>query len=54
MNVLDNNYSDNSTNSAESVDNESVIEDNLDDILMNSGDLMLPNEYQNEDNDSII
>ena len=49
--ISDNRYSDSPNNST---DNESGIEDNLDDIIMGAGEVTLPIEYQNEDNDCII
>ena len=49
--ISDNRYSDSPNNST---DNENGIEDNLDDIIMGAGEVTLPIEYQNEDNDCII
>lgn len=43
--VLDSDSCNNSSNSESNINNESVIEDDVYDILMDPGELMIPNEY---------
>ena len=47
-------YSDNSTNSADNVDDNSIVEDNYDKMLMDPVKVTLPNQYQNHDEDDMI
>ena len=47
-------YSDNSTNSVDYVDNNSIVQENYDDMLMGHGKVTLPNKHQNQNEDDII
>ena len=47
-------YSDNSTNNADNDDNDSIVQENYDDMLMDPGEVTLPNQYQNQDEDDIM
>ena len=44
-------YSDKSTNNADNDDNNSIVQENYDDMVMDPGEVTLPNRYQNQDKD---
>ena len=47
-------YSDNSTNIVDNIDNDSIVEETYHDMLMDPGEVTLPNQYQNHDEDALI